>query len=50
MSDIIVARDLSKIYRRGKEEIHALKSVSLAATEGEFISIIGPSRSGKTAS
>lgn len=47
--EIIVARDLSKIYRRGKEEIHALKNVSFAATEGEFISIIGPSGSGKTA-
>ncbi len=49
MSEIIVARDLSKIYRRGKEEIHALKNVSFAAKEGEFISIIGPSGSGKTA-
>jgi ABC-type sugar transport system ATPase subunit len=48
-SEIIVAKDLSKIYRRGKEDIHALKNVSFAATEGEFISIIGPSGSGKTA-
>ncbi len=49
MSDIIQARDLSKIYRRGNEEIHALKNVSFVATEGEFISLIGPSGSGKTA-
>jgi putative ABC transport system ATP-binding protein len=49
LSDIIEARDLSKIYSRGKEEIHALKNVSLVATEGEFISIIGPSGSGKIA-
>jgi len=49
LSEIIVARDLSKIYRRGNEEIHALKNVSFAAKEGEFISIIGPSGSGKTA-
>ncbi len=49
MSEIIVARDLSKIYRRGNEEIHALKNVSFAAKEREFISIIGPSGSGKTA-
>jgi len=49
LSDIIEARDLFKIYSRGKEEIHALKNVSLVATEGEFISIIGPSGSGKTA-
>jgi putative ABC transport system ATP-binding protein len=49
LSNIIEARDLSKIYSRGKEEIHALKNVSLVATKGEFISIIGPSGSGKTA-
>jgi putative ABC transport system ATP-binding protein len=49
LSEIIEARDLTKIYHRGKEEIHALKNVSIAATEGEFISIIGPSGSGKTA-
>jgi len=48
-SEIIVAQGLSKIYRRGKEEIHALRNVSFVAREGEFISIIGPSGSGKTA-
>ena len=49
MSSIIEARSLSKVYRRGREEIHALKNVDFRVNEGEFVSIIGPSGSGKTA-
>jgi putative ABC transport system ATP-binding protein len=49
MSDIIEAKNLTKVYRRGREEIHALKDVDFSVAEGEFISIIGPSGSGKTA-
>jgi putative ABC transport system ATP-binding protein len=49
MSGIIEARGISKIYRRGREEIHALKDVDFAVNKGEFVSIIGPSGSGKTA-
>jgi putative ABC transport system ATP-binding protein len=49
MSGIIEARGISKVYRRGREEIHALKDVDFAVSKGEFVSIIGPSGSGKTA-
>ena len=49
MSRIIEARNLCKIYRRGREEIHALQNVNLCLEAGEFVSIIGPSGSGKTA-
>ena len=49
MSGIIEARELCKVYRRGREEIHALKNVDFCVEAGEFISIIGPSGSGKTA-
>lgn len=49
MSRIIEARNLSKVYRRGREEIHALKGVDFDVDDGEFVSIIGPSGSGKTA-
>lgn len=49
MSEIIVARDLTKVYRRGREEIYALKGVDFHLGEEEFVSIIGPSGSGKTA-
>lgn len=44
----IVAKDLTKIYRRGSEDIYALKKASFAITEGEFAVIVGPSGSGKT--
>lgn len=49
MNNIIEAKDLTKIYRRGREEINALKEVDFSVAEGEFVSIIGPSGSGKTA-
>jgi putative ABC transport system ATP-binding protein len=49
MNGIIEAQGLSKVYRRGREEIFALKEVDFAVNEGEFVSIIGPSGSGKTA-
>ena len=49
MKDIIVGQGLTKIYRRGSEEIHALRNVDFSVGEGDFLSIIGPSGSGKTA-
>jgi putative ABC transport system ATP-binding protein len=42
------AKNLTKAYRRGAEEITAVNSVSLEINKGEFVSIIGPSGSGKT--
>jgi len=49
MNGIIEAKSLFKTYRRGREEIHALKNVDFQVNKGEFVSIIGPSGSGKTA-
>jgi putative ABC transport system ATP-binding protein len=49
MSAVIEASGLTKVYRRGREEIHALKDVDFSVEKGEFVSIIGPSGSGKTA-
>ena len=46
---VLEAKDLTKIYRRGREEIYALKSVDFSVDSGEFVSVIGPSGSGKTA-
>ena|GEM_PF-166592 len=49
MKRIIDAKGLTKVFRRGREEIHALKNVDFQVGEGEFVTIIGPSGSGKTA-
>ena len=44
----LAARGLTKVYRRGSEEIRALDGVSLQIGRGEFVSFMGPSGSGKT--
>lgn len=44
----LAARGLTRIYRRGSEEIRALDGVSLTIGRGEFVSVMGPSGSGKT--
>lgn len=48
MPPIIVAENLSKTYRSGKVETHALRSATFRIERGEFIAIVGPSGSGKS--
>lgn len=45
---VFEAREVTKVYRMGTEEVHALRGVSFAVKPGEFIAIMGPSGSGKS--
>ncbi|MGB5695641.1 MAG: ABC transporter ATP-binding protein [Polyangiales bacterium] len=44
----LTARDLTKIYRTGEIEVHALRGANLDLYEGELVVILGPSGSGKS--
>ena len=45
---LIEAKNLTRVYHRGSETIHAIDNVTLNVQRGEFISFVGPSGSGKT--
>ncbi|GAB4581121.1 MAG: ABC transporter ATP-binding protein [Anaerolineales bacterium] len=45
---VIQAKNLTKIYKMGDVEVHALRGLSTEVYRGEVVSIMGPSGSGKS--
>ncbi|MGI9222858.1 MAG: ABC transporter ATP-binding protein [Woeseiaceae bacterium] len=48
MITTLTVRDLTKIYRTGDVEVHALRGANLDLYEGELVVMLGPSGSGKS--
>ena len=45
---LIQLEDVTKVYQMGEVQVHALRGVSLAVREGEYLAIMGASGSGKS--
>ena len=48
MTELVEINGLTKIYRRGAEEIRVLDDLDLTLSSGEFVALMGPSGSGKS--
>jgi macrolide transport system ATP-binding/permease protein len=45
---VIEIKDLTRVYKMGEVEVHALRGVDLSVRRGEMVAIMGPSGSGKS--
>ena len=48
MEDLIVLKDLRKVYKMGDEKILALNDINLTISKSEIICLLGTSGSGKS--
>jgi putative ABC transport system ATP-binding protein len=48
MSPVLELRAVSKCYRDGADEVHALREVDLVVEPGRMVAVMGPSGSGKS--
>ena len=46
--EILRVEDLTKVYGKGENEVHALDGISFSVDKGQFVAIVGPSGSGKS--
>ena len=45
---ILEVKNLSKVYGKGNNQVHAVDNVNFSVEEGEFVAIVGASGSGKS--